>query len=780
MKKKLLFVITILVSLFISMEGISSAPSTMTFTNRSLSGIKLNAKPLYTNYKALKSGNATYVAYCLNFGLKSPDYGATLTFKEEVKDAGLAYIFANGYGYYWNSSLLGSNFTNDEKYFITQLAVWIYQGKVSTSSLNRSDKVANAAIALANAGKNNNQTVTPTISIAKSGSNMYLSGDYYRTDYMTVSGNGYDNYQITLINSGADARIVTANGQVYKSGVSLPRGTKFYVRIPKSKVNIAMNITVRADAKATINKIYRYNSSVSGQQSVGVLIAENKVINAQTSFSINAPTGSLSIEKVDSETGRRISGANIRVTDANGRVIANYTSTTEPYVIKNLPLGTYVITEVSAPIGYQKLQNSVNVKVEVNTTKSVRLKNSPIRNTPVKSSVRIYKRDITTGKTIAGATLVVKNSSGRVIDRFVTTTSAHLISNLDAGVYTLSEESAPSGYQLSSEIIRFVVSDNNGTQEINMYNSPKSYGVTIIKRDSTNGEPLAGATLVLKNESGKVIDTWVSTTSPHYIKNLSAGTYTVTETKAPEGYVLDSTPVHFTVSKDGQADRIISIYNSPKSYGVGIIKRDSATNEPLAGATLVLKDSKGKVIDTWVTTTSIHYIKNLSAGEYTITETKAPEGYVLDQTTVTFVVNKENSNDKIVTFYNTKKKDNTVKISKQDATTKKELPGAALTLKDANGNVIATWISSDTPHYVTGLKPGTYTLIETKSPKGYGLSDEVITFTIDENGKVDKEIIMYNSPIPVTSDTNMNLIYMGFIVTISLAIFGVYKLGKQN
>ena len=71
-------------------------------------------------------------------------------------------------------------------------------------------------------------------------------------------------------------------------------------------------------------------------------------------------------------------------------------------------------------------------------------------------------------------------------------------------------------------------------------------------------------------------------------------------------------------------------------------------------------------------------------------------------------------------------------------------------------------------------------MIETKSPKGYGLSDEVITFTIDENGKVDKEVIMYNSPIPVTADQNMAFVYIGFIGSISLAIFGIYKLSKQN
>ncbi len=776
MKKKLLILATVLVTLLTSISVVSSAPSTVTFTNRNLSGVSMNVRPLYTNYKTLKSGNLTYIAYCLNYGLKSPVSGSSMTLKGEISDAGLAYIFANGYGYNWNSSLLGNSLTNDEKYFATQLAIWIYQGKVSTSSLNKNDKVAVTAIALANAGKNNNVTKVPTISIGTANSRMYVSGQYYRTDYVTVLGNGYDSYKVTLINSGAEARIVTSNGQVYQSGATLPAGTRFYVRIPSSKVKIAMNVIVKVDATATTSKVYRYESSTAGQQSVGVLISSKKSLSAQTNFTISAPKGSLRIEKTDSTNGRLLSGAHIKVTDASGKVVASFTSTTQPYVINNLPLGTYTITEVSAPNGYEKLQTSVKTSVIANTTKTVTLKNTPIK----KSSVRISKKDISTGREVAGATLVVKDSYGRVIERFVSTTGPRLISNLEEGTYTLSEEKAPSGYQLSSEIIRFTVRNGGNVQNITMYNTPKSYGVSIIKKDAITNSPLAGATLVLKNENGKIIDTWVSTTEPHSIKNLSAGVYSVSETKAPSGYQLDFKPVYFTVTADGQTDRTIIMYNSPKSYGVGIIKKDAATNEPLAGATLVLKDSTGKVIDTWVTTTSIHYVKNLSVGEYTVTETKAPNGYELNTSPITFTVSKDNETDRIITFYNNKEKDNTVKISKQDATTKKELPGAALTLKDANGNVIANWISSDTPHYVVGLKPGTYTLIETKSPKGYGLSDEVITFTIDEDGKVDKEIIMYNSPIPVTADTNMSFIYMGFIGTISLAIFGVYKLSKQN
>ena len=220
-----------------------------------------------------------------------------------------------------------------------------------------------------------------------------------------------------------------------------------------------------------------------------------------------------------------------------------------------------------------------------------------------------------------------------------------------------------------------------------------------------------------------------------------------------------------------------------ETYTVSIIKKDSVTGKALAGATLVVKDANGKVVDTWVSTTSAHVIDELEPGLYTLEETKAPKGYVLNKTPIRFTIVKGGDTEKVITFYNTPEtpKTGSIKISKQDITTKKELPGATLTIKDENGNVITEWVSTDTPHYVTGLKPGKYQLIETTSPKGYGLSEEVIEFTIDKDGKPSQElIIMYNSPIPETADINLTLIFAGFIATISLGAFSIYKLIKQQ
>ena len=86
-----------------------------------------------------------------------------------------------------------------------------------------------------------------------------------------------------------------------------------------------------------------------------------------------------------------------------------------------------------------------------------------------------------------------------------------------------------------------------------------------------------------------------------------------------------------------------------------------------------------------------------------------------------------------------------VTISKQDATTSAELPGATLIVRDAQGNKVEEWISESTPKKIQ-LAPGTYTLTELTAPQGY-LQAETITFTVGENGLVGGDkVVMLDSP----------------------------------
>ena len=304
--------------------------------------------------------------------------------------------------------------------------------------------------------------------------------------------------------------------------------------------------------------------------------------------------------------------------------------------------------------------------------------------------------------------------------------------------------------------------------------------VKISKQDITTKQELPGATLVIKDANGKEVASWVSTNTPKYIKGLEAGNYTLCETQAPDGYELYTECIKFTVKADGTVSTVI-MYNAPKSKEtkVQISKKDITSKEEIAGAKLRITDLNGKEIISWVSTTTPKLIKNLKPGKYYLEETQAPDGYILSTEKKEFEVKEDGTVTSIV-FYNEKQetKPNKVAISKQDITTKQELPGATLVIKDVNGKEIDRWVSTNEVHYVE-LEKGTYTLTEVIAPKGYVLSTETITFTVDENGNVDKPVIMYNTKAVEVPITDANVPMIVYLIGALGMIFGFTKVLKN-
>jgi len=198
-----------------------------------------------------------------------------------------------------------------------------------------------------------------------------------------------------------------------------------------------------------------------------------------------------------------------------------------------------------------------------------------------------------------------------------------------------------------------------------------------------------------------------------------------------------------------------------------IIKVDKQTGNPIAGAELVLKDSNGKVITSWTSTTSAHVIKNLPNGTYTIEEKSAPKGYKLNKEVVKFTID-DNNRDQKVEFYN-EAQERVVNIIKIDESTGQPLAGAVIVVRDSEGNEVAKFTSSTDPYVITGLKDGTYTVEEISAPAGYKKSDEKITFTLDPE-HVSHQITIKNYPevdVPNTSAASSIL-----LVILGLGIIG--------
>ena len=390
--------------------------------------------------------------------------------------------------------------------------------------------------------------------------------------------------------------------------------------------------------------------------------------------------------------------------------------------------------------------------------------------TTVKSGSTVYVKmpasSISEGQT-ATLTMTVKGTSTSQA-AYLYSPSNSKIQNITPGVTYPVSETATASTQVVAKKEKKIVTK-----------------VKISKQDITTKQELPGAKLVIKDASGNVKASWTSTSTPKYIEGLAAGNYTLCETQAPDGYVLATECIKFTVKSDGTVATVV-MYNKQKDTKVTkvkISKKDITTKEELPGATLVIKDANGKEVEKWVSTNEPKYIEGLAAGNYTLCETQAPNGYVLATECIKFTV-KEDGTMSTVVMYNKKQsvpeqpKEFDVKISKQDIANKQELPGATLVVKDATGKELYRWVSTNEPKYIK-LEAGTYTLTEIQAPEGYILSTEVITFTVKADGTVDKDVIMYNTKavdVPITASNVSMLVYL---VGILGAIFGFAKVVKN-
>ena len=471
----------------------------------------------------------------------------------------------------------------------------------------------------------------------------------------------------------------------------------------------------------------------------------------------------VTISKKDAATSDELPGAELTITK-DGTTVETWTSTTTPHVIENLQDGTYTLTEVTSPDGYQKAESIIfTVKDGIVETGPVTMYDNPV-------SVKISKQDITTHNELPGAELTVSNkTTGQVVDTWTSTDTPHEITGLKDGVYELTEITAPNGYEIA-EAVTFTVRDRVVSSEaVVMYDKPSEVvpnTVKISKRDATTGDELPGAKLTVTDENGEVKDSWTSTNTPHEIENLADGTYTLTEVTAPDGYEVAESVV-FTVKDGAVIGNIVIMLDQPKGdtptpptpdegHSFVISKRDITNGKELAGAELTLTNEAGEEIDSWVSTKTPHEIKNLADGEYTLIEVTAPNGYKVAES-ITFTVENGTVKGGSVVMYDApikatpsepeEKQDFT--ISKRDITTGKELPGAKLTLTDSDDSIVETWISGSKPHEIKNLADGEYTLTEVTAPDGYKVA-ECITFTV-ENGTVKGgSVVMYDTPTKAT------------------------------
>lgn len=465
----------------------------------------------------------------------------------------------------------------------------------------------------------------------------------------------------------------------------------------------------------------------------------------------NTPLSAIIVEKEDSVSGEPVAGVEFQLrylagtSGTGGTVIGQKTTGTSGVVSWTaLKAGYYEITEIKAPDGYVASEKIQTVYLSGNDQDVVTVKFS---NAP-KGTLQVVKVcSLNAAKLLADAEFKVTYTDGTLIGEnngiFRTDANGQFtIPNLTPGKsVSVTEIQAPDGFVLDSTPQTIVIQSGK-IVTLTFKNAPKG-SLIIEKRDSETNELLPGAEFTVTTAAGCEVGqdgnigcggSGTISSNSHFVTGddgkivltgLAPGNYIITETAPPAGYQVGDNPTRTITVTAGDTQTIV--FKNAKDSGITIVKRDSVTKEPLAGAEFRVTDSTGAVVDNAggaVSSNGVYVtdaagqvtLTGLNADTYIITETKAPSGYLMDAPSQTVKVGK--NDHQTLTFYDTPI--GGLIITKVDADTGKRLEGAQVEVRKMNGAVIGSYYTDQNGNIrLPGLDSGWYVVVELKAPKGY-------------------------------------------------------------
>lgn len=450
-----------------------------------------------------------------------------------------------------------------------------------------------------------------------------------------------------------------------------------------------------------------------------------------------------------------------------------------------LPIGEYTLTEMKAPEGYVIAGTGRHISVradgiyldgdELGEGEAI-----TIRNAPVNFKLRLVKVDADTNQPLANVAFILKGEYGGTHSLITGSNGITDTISLAPGKYTLSEVAAAEGYAIPLNGWGFTVTEGTvqqvtNTSEVTEWNfkgglltltlkNSRIYGgLTIEKTDGKDGSALAGAEFTvagsddtpltfIKNNgryeaaTGEGASSTIATDAngKAYITGLKFGNYAVTETKAPEGYVLKGDRHSIAISRQ-QTEVTLRLKNDKAMYKVTAIKHDADENgKLLVGAEFTLYSAEGAVVAKAVTGYDGTAVFEVPEGKYKLIETRAPAGYQLSGDFVREITvnTMQGAVGEFKYTFNNEKTSYSIEIHKHDSEDKqKKLAGAEFAVTDSRGFTKTVTTDASGKASITELPYDDYTIREIKAPKGYALSDKEYS--------VKKTELVHGSPVVI-------------------------------
>ena len=588
----------------------------------------------------------------------------------------------------------------------------------------------------------------------------------------------------------SDTVYTTQNGFITVTGLTL--GETYYFQETKALDGYEPNTS--------------FQKVVAGAEvTPGVVTMENEKTTPKV--------GAVGLTKKDAVTGNTLAGVKFNIVNKDtGDIIPVVTNEWGQINRGDLLMGNYYIEETGPLPGYEKNTEKIEFSLpnEKGSTDEEKyyprftMTNMPI-STPTLYDATLLKIDSADHKLVLeGAVFgVYKAGSDEPVTKVTTGADGTArATGLEAGSYYFKELVPPAGYDKNEQSYPFTVGEDKAkggdhhSKKIVVKNNKSTVeednGSASIRKVDEKGKVLQGATFQLYKGDEKVGEPIVTDNNGVAgVAKLAYGVYYFVETKAPEGYKLDSTPIKFMISKEHKefTKTVKNEREKPDPHkGKASIKKVDEDGKPLAGAVFRLFTSD-KTFVKEVTSGADGYaiVDNLEVGNYYFVETKAPAGYEADLTKMYSVeVKKHGGHSKVYAVNKLLPVETGSATLVKVGQNKQTLAGAVFQLyKDGEpyGDPMTT--TTDGVIKVSDLAFGDYYFKEVTAPAGYVLNDKPIHFTLSEKDRTfEREVLNKKEVTPpvlgsatlmkVDSDTKEPLANATFELYKDGALYGTY------
>jgi uncharacterized surface anchored protein len=486
----------------------------------------------------------------------------------------------------------------------------------------------------------------------------------------------------------------------------------------------------------------------------------------------------LTIQKLDKQTKQPIPGTVFEIKGIHYGYHQDVTTGPDgKAALTAVPVDSYEVKETSVPDPYV---------VGGETIQTIYLGPGDDQNLVFENlkmpQLTIYKEDSVAGAPIEGAKFhITYTSSGESAEAPGTIDYGTILTDakgeirlheqgkrLYPGEYTVTEVEPAPGFQMKEPSTQKIILHGSESKTLTFQNTPLN-AIIVEKYDSVTHEALPGCTFQLRflggtsGTGGTTIGQKVTGKNGTAIwTGLKSGTYIVEEVDPADGYsIINASETIYLADSGEQSVVTVRFDNAPD--GILLIRKVCSVNPSvtLANAEFKITYADGTLIGdaNGIFRTDEHgeiRIPGLKPGKSVIvTETKAPDGYIIDTQSQTVQIKEGRTVS--LTFKNQPK--GKLIIQKRDSATGQPLPGAEFRVTTAAGcevgmdGVIGTATLTQNGIFttdgqgeirITNLAPGAYVINEIKAPTGYVMDRASTNVVIGKNGDT-QTVIVKNS-----------------------------------